>query len=159
MLTSMIEEAEGRDVASCDMPNAFIQTEVEEADKNGNRIIMNIWGVLVNLLLKVIPEYQEYVIEEGKGQVLYLQVKKETYGMLELTMLFYKKLSRDVIKYGFQANPYDPCVANKAINQVQLTVSWHVDDFKISHRTEKVVSDFIKWIKQQYRKIGEVKVT
>jgi hypothetical protein len=122
MLTSVIEAVEGRDVATCDIPNAFIQTEVEETDKSGNRIILKIWGVLVDLLSRVVPEYQEYVIEEGKGQVLYLRVKKAIYGMLELAMLFFKKLSRDLIKYGFEVNPYDPCVANKEINQAQLTV-------------------------------------
>ena len=31
MLTSVIEAKEERDVASCDIPNAFIQTELEEA--------------------------------------------------------------------------------------------------------------------------------
>jgi hypothetical protein len=79
--------------------------------------------------------------------------------MLESVLLFYKKLSRDLVKYGFDVNPYDPCVANKVCNKSQLTVSWHVDDLKISHRQEKVVSDFIYWIKEQYGMIGEVKVT
>jgi hypothetical protein len=132
---------------------------VEETNKSGNQIIMKFWGVLVDLLSKVVPEYQEYVIEEGKGQVLLLGEMKAIFGMLELVMLFYKKVSIDLIKYGFLVNPYDPCVANKAINQAQLTVSWHVDNLKIGHRDEKVVSDFMEWIKQQYRKIGEVKVT
>lgn len=158
MLTSVIEAAEGRDVATCDIPNAFIQTEVEETDKSGNRIIMKIRGVLVDLLSRVVPEYREYVIEEGKGQVLYLRVKKAIYGMLESAMLFYKKLSGDLIKYGFEVNPYDPCVANKEINHAQLTVSWHVDDLKISHQNAEVVSDFVAWIKKMYGKIGEVKV-
>jgi hypothetical protein len=36
MLTAVIEAAKGRDVATCDIPNAFIQTEVEEVDKDGN---------------------------------------------------------------------------------------------------------------------------
>jgi hypothetical protein len=64
-----------------------------------------------------------------------------------------------LVKYGFDVNPYDPCVANKVYNKSQLMVSWHVDDLKISHRQEKVVSNFICWIKEQYGKIGEVKVT
>jgi Reverse transcriptase (RNA-dependent DNA polymerase) len=98
------------------------------------------------------------VIEEGSSKVLYLRVKKAIYGMLESALLFYKKLSGDLMKFGFQVNPYDPCVAKKLINQAQMTVSWHVDDLKISHRDERVVSDFISWIKQQYGKIGEVKV-
>jgi Reverse transcriptase (RNA-dependent DNA polymerase) len=90
---------------------------------------------------------------------LYLRVKKAIYGMLESALLFYKKLSGDLIRYGFEVNPYDPCVANKTFNHAQLTVSWHVDDLKVSHRDEKVVSEFISWIKEQYGKIGAVKVT
>jgi hypothetical protein len=78
--------------------------------------------------------------------------------MLESALLLYKKLSGDLIKFGFQVNPYDACVVNELINQAQMTVSWHVGDLKLSHQDEQVVSNFISWIKQQYGKIGEVKV-
>jgi hypothetical protein len=29
---------------------------------------------------------------------------------------------------GFEINPYDPCVANKMVNGMQITIRWHVDD-------------------------------
>jgi Reverse transcriptase (RNA-dependent DNA polymerase) len=112
----------------------------------------------VELLVQIVPEFEEFVIEEGSCKVLYLHVKKAIYGMLESVLLFYKKLSGDLIKFGFQVNPYDPCVSNKSINQAQMTVSWHVDDLKISHQDEQVVSNFISWIKQHYGKIGKGKV-
>jgi hypothetical protein len=137
----------------------FIQTEVQEVDKDGNRIIMRIRGVLVDLLLRVVLEYEEFVIEERTGRVLYLREKKAIYGMLESALLFYMKLSGDLIIYGFEVNPYDPCVANKTFKHAQLTVSWHVDDLKVSHHDEKVVSEFISWIKEQYGNIGAEKVT
>ena len=41
-------------------------------------------------------------------------------------------------------NPYDPCVANKIINDSQMTVTWHVDDLKISHKDSREVTKFIK---------------
>jgi hypothetical protein len=47
MLTSVIEAAEGRDIATCIIPNVFIQTKVQEVDKDGNRIIMKICSMLV----------------------------------------------------------------------------------------------------------------
>jgi hypothetical protein len=62
--TSVIEAAEERDVATCDILNAFIQTEVQEMDKDGNRIIMKICGVLVDLLVNVVPEYEVFVVQE-----------------------------------------------------------------------------------------------
>ena len=36
LLTAVIEAQEGQDVATCDIPNAFVQTHVEEKDKDGN---------------------------------------------------------------------------------------------------------------------------
>jgi hypothetical protein len=35
-------------------------------DKDGNRIIMKICSMLVDLLVKVIPEYEEFVIQEAE---------------------------------------------------------------------------------------------
>ena len=34
----------------------------------------------------------------------------------------------DLEAYGFNINPYEPCVANKMIGRKQLTVCWHVDN-------------------------------
>ena len=36
LLTAVIEAQEGRDVATCDIPTAFVQTHMEEKDKDGN---------------------------------------------------------------------------------------------------------------------------
>jgi hypothetical protein len=66
---------------------------------------------------------------------------------------------KDLTAYGFELNPYDPCVANKMVNGQQLTVSWHVDNLKASHKDPKVIDQFIQWIKDTYGSIGEVKVT
>ena len=33
ILTTVIKAQEGRDVATCDIPNTFVQTHVEEKDK------------------------------------------------------------------------------------------------------------------------------
>ena len=36
LLTTVIEAQEGHDAATCDIPNTFVQTHVEEKDKDGN---------------------------------------------------------------------------------------------------------------------------
>ena len=36
LLTTVIEAPEGQSIATCDIPNAFVQTHVEEKDKDGN---------------------------------------------------------------------------------------------------------------------------
>ncbi len=51
---------------------------------------------------------------------------------------------------GFTLNPFDPCVANKMVNDAQLTVRYHVDDLMISHINNDVIIAFIKAIKAIY---------
>ena len=35
LLTTVIEAQEGQDITTCDIPNAFVQTHVEEKGKDG----------------------------------------------------------------------------------------------------------------------------
>jgi Reverse transcriptase (RNA-dependent DNA polymerase) len=159
LLTAVIEAEEERGVATCDIPNAFIQTKVEEKDEDGNRTIMKIRGILIDVLCKMDPAYREHVIVENKQKILYVHITKAIYGLLASAMLFYRSFTQDLIGYGFIINPYDPCVANKQVEGKQMTVSWHVDDVKVSHINSRHVDDFITWIKQIYGAIGDVKTT
>jgi hypothetical protein len=159
LLTAVIEAQEGREVITCDIPNAFVQTEHPARDADGNRTIMKIRGQVVDILCEIDPFYIPYVVEEGRHKILYLHITKAIYGMLVSAMLFYRKLKKDLMGYGFEINPYDPCVANKMVNGHQMTVSWHVDDLKTSHKEAKVLEEFIDWVKLNYGTIGEVKVT
>ena len=54
MLTAAIEASENSDVASIDIPNAFIQTRV---DNPKDRVYIRIRGILVDMLLKIAPGY------------------------------------------------------------------------------------------------------
>ena len=74
-------------------------------------------------------------------------------------MLFYHKLTKALLSYGFELNPYDPCVANKKVNSEQLTICWHVGDLKSSHIDPKVNNKFLQWITDTFRQLREVKTT
>jgi hypothetical protein len=48
---------------------------------------------------------------------------------MRVSLLFYRKLRKELEEYGFVVSPYDPCVANKYVgDREQLTVIWHVDN-------------------------------
>ena len=79
--------------------------------------------------------------------------------MLVSAMLFYHKLTKALLSYGFKLNPYDPHVVNKMVNGEQLTICWHVDDLKSSHIDPKVNDKFLQWIKDMFRQLSEVKMT
>ena len=98
-------------------------------------------------------------MRNGK-KILYVKLKKALYGLLQAALLFYKKLSEDLIEEGFTINPYDPCVANKIIKGNQMTVVWHVDDLKVSHKDPQQIDKFINFLKTKYEnESGKVKVT
>ena len=50
----------------------------------------------------------------------------------------------------FKLNPYDPCVANMEIEGFQLTVTWHVDDRKVSHIDPFQVTRFAEYLASIY---------
>ena len=150
-LTAVIDAKEGRDVAIIDIPNAFIQADAPEKDKDGDRFTMRIEGPLVDMLVDLEPErYKNYVTYRGMIPVLYVIVTKAIYGMLQAALLFYKKLVKDLQKIGFKINPYDPCVANRTVNGIQHTVTWHVDDVKSRVGNPTVNDDFIAWLDKIY---------
>lgn len=47
-------------------------------------------------------------------------------------LLFYKKVIKDLQVCGFELNPYNQYVANKIFRREQMTITWHVDDLKMS---------------------------
>ena len=62
-------------------------------------------------------------------------------------------------KWGFTINPYDICVANQNINGNQCTILWHVDDIKISHADENVVTEIIEKIQHEFGQESPITVT
>jgi hypothetical protein len=78
MILAVIDAKEERDILSGDYPNAFIQTDMPKVNDGGERVIMKITGVLVNMLVQFIPElYGPHVVLE-KGKVLYIIVLNAT---------------------------------------------------------------------------------
>ena len=79
---------------SLDLPNAYIQTLMPEDAKT--RVMMKITGSLVDMMIKIDPTYRDYVVMENGKRVIYVQVLRAIYGMLEAGMLWYKKLRADL---------------------------------------------------------------
>ena len=134
MLTAVIDAHEGRDVMTADVPK-FIYSDTELPRKDAeDRVIMNITGELVNILLNIHMDlYSGYVAYENGKKVLYVGGLRAIYGMLKAALLFDRKFRDDLEEHGFQFNQYDPCVANKMINGNLHIVRFHFDDLMISH--------------------------
>jgi len=49
-----------------------------------------------------------------------------------------KLLLETLQEWGFTLNLYDKCVANKIIEGKQCTITWHVDELKLSHANKDI---------------------
>ena len=148
-LTTTIDAHEGRDIMTADVPNAFVQTEmdIKEGDE---KVIMKIKGVLVDMLVQINTEYGKHVVYENGRKVMYVQLLRALYGMLQSSLLWYRKFRKDLEEEGFVFNNYDPCVASRKKRGKQHTIRFHVDDVMSSHVDKRVNDDFEKWLQKKY---------
>ena len=99
-LTCLIDAIEGRHVITCDIPGAFMQTDIDEL------IHVKLEGQLVDLLIRVDPAYAKYVTHEGRNRVIYTELNKALYGTMQASYLFWKDLSKYLTEtLGFVVNP------------------------------------------------------
>ena len=111
LLTSIVDAYEHRDIAVIDIPNAFIQTWV---DNPKDHIIIRMRGVVVDRLVKAAPEvYGQFVTNDKKGdKVLLVECWNAIYGTMIAGLLY------------------------KMIKGKQSTICFHVDDCKMPIRCE-----------------------
>ena len=137
MITAVIDAKQNRDVITLDDTlNAFVQTPVSKSEE---KVIMRITGLLVDYLVNLFPtKYEDYVTIQNQTKLLYVEMEKALYGMMLSSLLFYKHFQQDLESIGFKVNPYVICVANQIVGGHQQTVTWHVDDVKVSHISKQV---------------------
>ena len=97
MLLYIIDTMEGQDVATADIPGAFLQTNYEKGD-----IQIKLESTMVTLLEDIEPEYYIYFIYTDKRgrKFIYAESKKAIYGTLEASLLFWGKLSNSLEEMG-----------------------------------------------------------
>jgi hypothetical protein len=71
------------------------------------------------------------------------------------SLLYYRKLVKSLTDIVFVRNPFDSCVANKTVEGEQMTICFHVDDCKLSHRKRKVMDRMIEYLRQESERIFE----
>ena len=113
---------------------------------------IKIHGVLADIMIEISPDvYKLHVKTYKKGvKQLLVQCQNALYGMMVASLLYYRKFTKSLTDMGFKNNPYNPCAANKMINEQQMNICYHVEECKLSHRRRKVKDRMIKWLRQEY---------
>jgi hypothetical protein len=116
-------------------------------------VIMVLKGDLAEMMIQVAPKvYRKYVaVDKKRTKILYVKLQKALYGLMRASLLFYRKLRKELEAWGFTINPYDPCVANKTtVGGKQLTVVWHVDDLMASCEDDFELTKFSCYLAKIY---------
>lgn len=145
MITCAIEAAESRDVATVDIPGAYLSVDMDEL------VYVRFRGVMAEILQQIDPgKYKKYTVTEKGKPVIYAALNKALYGTLRGSLLFWKKLIGELVGRGYEWNPYDWCVVNRMVDGKQFTIGWHVDDLKLSHIDPEAVSAEIEWLEKRF---------
>ena len=101
MLSCIIYAMEVREVATADIPGAFLQIDYNKGD-----IHIKLEWFMVALLEEIDPEYYKYFIYTDKRgmKYMYAESKKAIYGTLEASLLFWGELSKSLKEMGYQRN-------------------------------------------------------
>jgi hypothetical protein len=114
------------------------------------------WSPL-DILIQIAPDvYKSYVMTNEKGMKwLLVQYQNDLYGTMDASLLYYHKFTKSLMSVRFKINLYDPCVANKTVNGMQMTICFHVDNCKLSHHSSRANNNMIDWLQQEYESIFE----
>ena len=138
----------------CDIPGVSMQADIDK------QLFLKFDGDLVELLVQVEPTYQPYITYEGTQPILYTELDKALYGMLQAVLLFWQKLSIFLTeKHGFVRNDYDWCVVKKMVSGKQCTVAWYVDDIKMCHESQQVLEDLLTLLNNKFGKETPLTIT
>jgi hypothetical protein len=142
----MVDAHEGRAVQNFDVPGAYLQTPMPD-----DLIVHMIFeGEFVDILCDADPSFLPHVTYEKGKNVLYARVHKAIYGLIESAMLWYDVFTGTLTDMGFELNPYNHCLTNKMIDGSQCTIGWFVDDNKISHKSDKVLTRLADEIESKF---------
>jgi len=149
MTTFVIDAYEKRVTATADVTGAYLNAKMDEF------LVMKIEGDMIGYMVQVDPKkYAPHVRVEHGRKVLYVQILRALYGCIRSGLLWYNLFTKTLKGQGFKLNEYDSCVANKVVNGKQCTITWYVDDLKISHVERAVVDDVIREIESHFGKMS-----
>ena len=101
ILLYMIDSMEGWEVATADIPGAFLQTNYDKGDTH-----IKPEGAMVTLIEEIDPEYYKDSLftDNRRRKCMYAEAKKAIYGTLEASLLFWGKLTKILEEMGYQRN-------------------------------------------------------
>ncbi len=90
--------AKERQLVQCNkVPSAFVNTDVDED------ILIVLKGELAGMMEQIAPQIdRKYIAVDKKGtKILYMKLQKVLYGLMRASLLFYRKLQKNLRNTGW----------------------------------------------------------
>jgi hypothetical protein len=144
MLSTLIDAYKQHHVWTVDIKGAFLKGKVPD----NVELIVKMEGDLAELINQLCDDFK--INEHG---VMFLKCVKALYGHFKAAQSFYDLNESLAKKTGFVRSSYDPCMYNKRTDGGHVTVRTHVDDMKISSKSEDQLSMVINELQEIYQEI------
>ena len=145
----------GRDIATIDLPDFFLETEQEK----DSLILLRLTGSVVILSVESDEKKWKKHLQMVNGKwVIYAVCNKAIYGTMNASLLAYNKLAKLLTKWGFVMNIYDLCVWNKLVEHTQCTIMYHINDILAVHLSPEVITMYVKCLEKEYTNLDPLTV-
>lgn len=128
-----------------DIGTAFLEAAMEDEE-----VYMWIGKALVPFLVEAMPEAANFV--DDKGRVL-VRLLKALYGCIQSSRLWFEHIRDILVRGGYVANQYDPCVFHKGETGSRCSAALHVDDLFITASTEKLAQDLLDLLRANLKEV------
>jgi hypothetical protein len=139
-----IAAANNMEVATVDIKQAYLNADME------SDVFMWITQPVADVLCQRDPMFVPFLHDNGRVLVKLL---KAQYGCVESAKLWYNHISKALQDYGFEINPFDPCVFQRKIDKGYTYITLYVDDLLIVSDDKNEVDSAIEYLQKTYQDI------
>ena len=105
---------------------------------------------IARVVTKLRPNAQRLLTPNG---TLVVRLRRALYGCVQSSKLWYDKLCTVLRDGGLEMNAYDPCVFNKSVNGVQITVCFHVDDLLVTSKSPELIKSMEEHLRKSFTQV------
>jgi hypothetical protein len=143
MAVATIAATERRQVITADIGGAYLNAPI-----SNDQTYMILDKKTSEILSDMDPSYKPYI---GRKGTIVVNLRKALYGCRESGLMWFRTLSEFLRGQGFKANPYDPCLVNKAKGKTHTTIALYVDDLFITGNDDDELDTLLKCLKERFK--------
>lgn len=151
-IIAQLAAAERRTVVTLDIGSAYLNAAMPKDDPS-KLVFMRISPDIAALIYKLDSHFAQFRAHDGS---LVVELDQALYGCIQSALLWHTELSTFLRTLGFLPNDTDPCVYNRSVNNIQITIAVYVDDLIITCILTSLITELTSALRAKYKEIKVV---